>query len=233
MKKRNVVLLDAFRDDNTGEIGLGIAGLRRDETTNAAVDGVLLAHDLIEHVNGPEAIGTIDDELEALGAIWYVRGQHADLSRNGVGSRYSPEQNIASDVSRMFRDFFYGQHVTLACPRTLATDEDDAFREIIALARKEALQELDEDEREKQDTAEMLAAYTRVCLPRMRIGYRKAKRKYEPHGRWFGNSLFWLIADAVEPYCKHAEEGMQYQLVYGIREGSAFAQCEEYYGEDY
>lgn len=41
---------------------------------NPAVFAQLIAHDIVEHQNGPEAIGTGLDELQALGAVFYVRG---------------------------------------------------------------------------------------------------------------------------------------------------------------
>ena len=43
-----------------------------------AQTGEALAHDLLEHVNGVGAIGGVPDELEAVGAIWQIRGRHGD-----------------------------------------------------------------------------------------------------------------------------------------------------------
>lgn len=230
MKTRTI--LTAKRDDEFGGIGLCIPGTNPTVTFNPAQDGLTVAHDLIEHVNGPREIGTIDDELEALGAVWFVRGQFSDLNRDGRGSAYTAHENIASDITRMFRDFFYGSYVSLSVPRTRACEADDDFREIIECAVKEARSELNDDEI-PEEVAHKQRMYMAVCLPRMRIGYRKAKRKYK-HGR-DANRLFWEIADAVDPYAKRCEfEGQQFELIYGFDAvGGIYARCSEYYREDY
>lgn len=224
------VILEAFTDEEFGNLGLRIVDAPRG--ANAATDGLLLAHDLIEHVNGLREIGSIDDELEALGAIWYVRGQHDDLRRDNVGSMYSVHENIASDVVRMFSDFFYGAHVTLNAPRTVACDADEDFREIIRCALKSTRAEVGDPDKSDDEIIAQEKAYIAVCLPRMRIGYRKARRKYEGRGRsrYAANNLFWEISDAVEPHAKHASEGQRYRLTYGFESnGNARAYCEESY----
>lgn len=222
------VTLESFKDEETGIIGLSIVGMPRDYTTNAASDGLTIAHDLIEHVNGPECIGSIDDELEALGAIWYVRGQHGELRRDNVGSAHSIEHNIASDIVRMFRDHFYGAYVSYDTLRTQACAHDEALHATLECADEEYLGEIDPDER--GDARRKWADYRKLCLHRMRTGYRKARRKWERHGRYAANEQFWAIAEAVEPYAKNAEyEGARFKLTYG----NGDARCAEDYAEDF
>src|SRR5690606_25592869 len=136
-----------------------------------------IAHDLIEHVNGVGEIGDIADELEALGACWFVRGRHGDLSRDGRGSIYSPEENLAADVSRMAVDVaLRGAPLLRLGRRTRRHSEDPAFLEIIRVARKEALAELEGEDFD----GERLNLYFTEALARLRVGYRKAARKYGP-----------------------------------------------------
>lgn len=229
MPRMKTVILEAFRDESTGELGLGVLGMPRDQNTNAANDGVLIAHDLIEHVNGPEQIGSIDDELEALGAVWYVRGQYGELRRDGIGSRYTVEENIASDVIRMFSDHVRGgQHVSYAPLRTRPVTHDYDLRCILAYADAAYLSEFNEDEHE--EARARWPGYRAVCLHRMRMGYRKARRKWEKRGCYAANAQFWAIAEAVDHAAKHPEfEGMRYKLRYGNER----AYCEEDYEEDY
>lgn len=231
--RTRTVILEAFEDISTGLVGLGLQDLRNRDDNNAAHAGLLIAHDLIEHVNGTHNIGSIDDELEALGGIWWVRGQWDDLNRDGVGSAYTVHENIASDITRMFRDFFYGSHVNTTPPRTKACDADDDFKEIIECAMRDILDEIDEDD--KGLAIRKRKEYLRVCVPRMRIGYRKCRDRFKGYSKPMANTLFWEIAEAVDPYAKHCEfEGQQFELVYGIdRNGRAFARCEEKYQEDY
>lgn len=220
-------ILETFEDEMTGELGLGVLGLPRDETTNATREGLLIAHDLIEHVNGLEYIGTIDDELEALGAIWYVRGQWGELRRDGVGSIYSTYQNIASDITRMFRDHVHGgQYVGNNARWTRPVTHDTDLQDILAEADKTYLDEFDDDS--KSEARSRWLAYRLNALHRMRIGYSKARRKYERRGRFFANNLFWAIAAAVDRVAKHCDfEGQRYTLRVNSRDCEAM--CEEGY----
>lgn len=228
MPRMKTVILEAFRDESTGELGLGLLHMPRDQNTNAANDGVLIAHDIIEHVNGPERIGSIDDELEALGAVWYVRGQYGELRRDGIGSRYSVEENIASDVVRMFRDHISGQDVSYEPLRTRPVTHDYDLRCILDYADASYLSEFSEDEYE--EARARWPSYRAVCLHRMRMGYSKARRKWEQRGRYAAHSQFWSIAEAVDRAARHPEfEGMRYKLRFGNGE----AYCEEDYEEDY
>jgi hypothetical protein len=229
MPRMKTVILEAFRDENTGELGLGVVGMPRDQNTNAANDGLLIAHDLIEHVNGPEQIGSIDDELEALGAVWYVRGQHGELRRDGIGSCCSVEENLASDVVRMFRDHISGnQHVSYAPLRTRPVTHDYDLRCVLDYADASYLSDFNDWEYE--EARRRWGPYRAVALHRMRMGYRKARRKWERKGHFAANAQFWAIAEATDRAAKHPEfEGMRYKLSFGNGE----AYCEEDYEEDY
>ena len=65
------VRLQVAEDQLSGELGLKIKGMRATEGM-AMGSGLLVAHDLLEHQNGLRAIGSVGDELEALGGIWHV-----------------------------------------------------------------------------------------------------------------------------------------------------------------
>lgn len=57
--------------------GLGLIAEDMRNWLNPAKSGDLVAHDALEHCNGYKAIGSVHDELQALGAITFVRaGQY-------------------------------------------------------------------------------------------------------------------------------------------------------------
>jgi hypothetical protein len=226
MPRITATLLTA-EDSETGLTGLIVKGLPRpmNGTTNTATEGLLIAHDLIEHVNGVQHIGTINDELEALGAMWYVRGQHGDLHRNRLAAEYSVEDNIAADVVQMFTDHIFGSPVDYYgrvgrdCERqhTRACNADEALRLIMRIAADEQRRELGSYAAQAKAGA-MWPAYAALCLDLMRTGYRKAYRRWERHGRFAANNAFWEIAYAVDPYAKHCEYvGQRFQLTYDSR----------------
>lgn len=215
--------LIAQRDAETGELGLVIEGMRgMSGEVNSATEGLLIAHDMIEHVNGVERIGSIDDELEALGAIYYVRGQHGQLNRNGVGAMYTIEENISGDVVRMYRDHACGAYVSYDVRRMpRAVEHDEALQDVLRYAESNYLGEFDTDM--KAHARKHWPAYARLALARMRVGYRKARRKWEKLGRYAANNAFWAIADATQSACKSPEfEGMRYELSYDSSTGDAF-----------
>jgi hypothetical protein len=226
------VVLVAQMDRDMGEIGLCLEGMRiPDGEVNSATEGLLIAHDIIEHVNGAEQIGSIDDELEALGAIWFVRGQFNDLSRDKRGSFYSVEENIASDVIRMFRDHWDGgQYVDTRkrYTRPLESMHESAIDGILEFAQRDYKKELSDTDLTGVTAA--WRAYKHAARHRMRAGFRKAARKWaKVGGARMANCAFWDIAEAVQPYAKRPEfEGMRYELTYSIERG---AFCTELYDD--
>jgi hypothetical protein len=223
--KQIIASLEAATDEETGVLGLRVVGTRTDTQVNSASEGLLIAHDLIEHVNGLEAIGTIDDELEALGAIWYTRGRHNDISRNRQYSQRAPEVDIASDVVRMFREYVYGASCDVRRRYTRPCEVDDSLRDILAECK---------NWRDEIYTADLPRArglwrsYSSAAMHRMRTGYRKAFKRWEHLGRFAANSAFWDIAEAVQPHCKPEFEGQRFSLRWTRDDG---ASCEETYDE--
>lgn len=186
-----------------------------------AAEGLLVAHDIIEHQNGPEKIGGIADELEALGAVWLVRGQWGDLRRDGVGSAHSPQRNIAADVGNLFLLLMRGvplRPVDGYVPRSKFTPADDAFEDMAHLGYLNAIEEwraagFDEDYGKPAYSREELES---LALMLMRQGWRKAMRRFRPGGPMAANAMFWTIAEAVDDALKYSDliEGDEYVVSY-------------------
>lgn len=217
------VVLEAI-EDSEGELGLSVDGMKIINYPTAAQEGFLIAHDLLEHVNGIESVGSIDDELEAMGGCWFVRGQSGQMNRNGYGSMHSPEENIASDVCNLGRIFNGGVDFRNPIPKTIAGDAEDAIQEIMSITRKSLRSELSDGEMNRK----RFNFYMDNAIHFIRTGYRKARRRHKDS--WRVNSMFWNIAEAVDPYAKHVEfVGAQYKLSYD--DGRAYV--EEFYPEEY
>ena len=227
---RHVTLMSK-EDYEFGGIGLQVKGTRASGSAmNPATTGLLIAHDLLEHQNGLAAIGGIGDELEALGGIWYVRGQHGDMNRKNPFNIHSAETHIASDVMNLARYFSSGIPLRVRVPNTRRHDHDDAFSEIVEIARKNTRAEFNDDE-----VAEKMAylnewGYWRDVIHLLRVGFNKAHNRFERRGRWLANSTFWAIAEAVDAVLPIVEwEGIEFRLSYGKGE----AHCQQVYEEEY
>lgn len=207
-----------------------------DDGDSTSVDrtGLVVAHDLLEHQNGPKRIGEVWDELEALGGIWYVRGQWGNMMTEGR-NWHPPAYHIASDVERMWQHWDMGGRWNGPGDGRVGTrphDYDEDFSEIISSARELIRAEHrdmgrgDDGEDENgwtDDTFASVDEYLRLALHRMRHGFNKAKRRYERDGgsRYNGHNLFYAVKEAVKAAAVEIEyEGQEFLLRYGNGEAT-------------
>lgn len=219
----HTVTLIVCEDEYDSEPGLAPKGMdTKFEGFMASRSGLLVAHDVLEHVNGVEAIGGVPDELEALGALWQVRGRHGDMLDNR-NSMWTAEQSVASDISRMARDLTgadtYWPGATHIEPEP-EHDFDDEFAVIITDARRQIIAELDEDELSDFP----MEAYLADAMHLLRRGFRKAEALY---GDYFGGAnIFIAVRDAVDRIKREIQfEGQEFLLTIDIEEG--VASCQE------
>jgi hypothetical protein len=218
------IRLVSFEDKPTGELGLGIKGHTHDERLFSDREGALLAHDIVEHQNGIAAIGCPADELEAIGAIWQVRGRHGTLLNHNHHPRCIYE-SIAYDVVTC-ADEVTGEYnrwwPALGQYRTRPHDYDEDFMEILAKARPMIVEQNADCERDDWP----LDAFMENALHLMRMGFNKAKRRFGMH--CLGADTYCAIRDAIRPQAKHLEfAGQEFRLSYG--DGRAY--CQEVYDE--
>jgi hypothetical protein len=126
----------------------------------------------------------------------------------------------------MAREFADGAHVAVAAiPRTRECDADCDIDDILTRARDMARAEFDTDD---MPDSERLELYWRAARARMRIGYRKAARKYRDVNVC---ALFWRIADAVGRVARHVDYvGAEFRLTYDARTLSV--RVDDVYSED-
>lgn len=201
--------LTVRKDFNSGEIGFAFDDMKiNDDLFMVSTDPILLAHDYCEHVNGIGQIGTIHDELEALGGIYFVRGWDGMLRRDRQGM-WSFEENIAADISRMYGETGYVPFIELRMQKSRRHDYDEEFKECCAIAKATIVSERDRygDEYDEKK----LNSYLAQTLLRMRIGYRKANKRYKGD-RMAAVNLFWNIYRAFERE-RPEYEGQRYELI--------------------
>lgn len=178
-----------------------------------AVEGELVAHDLVEH-SDYKNIGSIGDELRALGALWYVRGQHGEIRRDRVGSAYTPSQSIAHGVAEMARvyceryDSCFGEDVPVYKDISNLI-EYESLKEIVSYAIKYSKEEIDDFEEVK----DLWYEFFHHCLKFLMKGFEDAQRRYDKHGSFYANNLFWNITEEVDKALEWCEfDGQQFEL---------------------
>jgi len=113
----------------SGGMGWAIKGADIDHHDFAASfpdDMRLIAHDIVEHPSLVN-IGSVEDELEALGGAWNTRGKWGDSVT---------DEGIAGDVGNMFSQCPAGE--LKKAPKTRGFYDEDLFKMIIKLAKKYA-----------------------------------------------------------------------------------------------
>jgi len=215
MKKIN---LNYIKCQHSGEYGLLIEGARA--SLNAATDGVLAAHDIIEHNNTVNDIGDITDELEALATTWWVRGEFNDLRRDNIGSALSPYEHMASDISLMAEYISFGTASVPTLLKTHACCYDDDFTLMISMARKIFHATLKNDN--CADTFRRVSEayrYFSTVIHYMRRGYRKAVKQYKKLGQIGTNNLFWRLARAIDADFQYIDVGGRLEVCYSLTTG--------------
>lgn len=190
------VILEVRKDLELGELGFMVKGTPMMNYPMVATRGAVVAHDLLEHVNGVSEIGSVGDELEALGAAWYVRGQHGMVTDVGM----------SGDVYGLLELHNQGVPFRVDVKRTQACDYDDVFEYAIGAAVQSFLKYNEDVD------ANRLEEFKTAALSLMRTGYRKAKRKYKD---FCVATLFCEIEREVDSIVKEIEyEGQEFKLRY-------------------
>ena len=205
----------------SGMLGLQAESLHVTGSNTPVFEGSLLAHDLLEHQNGIRAIGSVGDEVEAMGGCWFIRGKYGQMRKDMLGSAYSPEEQIAFTIADMCMYHHRGVPMRASTTRTYRHTEDYAFDEIL-----EKTEHYFKDELEHCDdtlNTHLLNEFLIASRHLLRAGYNKAQRRFGTTGS--ANDQFWAIADAVDSCCEVIDfEGQQFMLRYGNGE----ALCQEY-----
>lgn len=219
-------IIETREDNCTGEVGLALESTPNFEEypTVAIGDTRIIAHDLVEHIN---TIGSISNEHEALGALWYIRGQHCDLQRPMI-SMFTPEDSLAYDLQREYEDSSRIEEFDQPHLDKIKYKEDEQWYclKFIRKAAKKLIKDGARDGDYEYDK-QRIKRYLDRAMASMVIGIRKARKRYG--GSWNGNRLFWNITNAIEPFCHDFMEGRKFLLKYCIKTGEASCYELEYH----
>jgi len=219
-------ILEVRECDEFGGLGLTFQGSRIEEY-NPCQSGRLLAHDLLEHHK--LEIGGVGEELKAMGAAWYIRGQFEDITR--PANNNTSYDHLASDVGPdlYMKWLGYGGFGCSVGSHVIDCAHSFELRQVIEHAKELTKQEYPED----FDLVKW-AIYSNQALCFMIKGYQLAAKRFNPiGGASIANSLFWNIAREADECINQIEyEGQQFKLSIELK--SAYAHMREFYSlEDY
>lgn len=206
-------------DQCTGETGLMLEGVKMINTPMVSLEGLTIAHDILEHQNGLKSIGPVDDEIEALGGCWFVRGQHG---RFGKGSSYySVEESLASDIQNLCEIYMGG--VEFKSPIEDTTEEVFWVDSILDFVEWDS-EEIKDASENHHAPEERLKIFKNKVKAYLISGYDKAVERFGFHNAYEINNLFFEIADRLNdnviPYIEAAYQ--QWELTIDFDSYAAF-----------
>lgn len=207
-----------------GELGFRPAWLSDGE----AYSGLGVAHDTLEH--GLHDNGTVAAEFQAFGAMVFVRGL-CDYWRER-GNIRPPHEHIGSiqDIMERVHD---GTQILEAAPTTQPLRNERA-EQIIADSVFYALREAKEaDSKYGLDYRFLTPEQAEHFRNWMRIGYRRACRRYAGLDPYDVQYCFGKIETGADKLLKHAEEGQELIVLCDPRHARVDMYCDYPPANDY
>jgi len=203
MKERIIYTLDRC----TGEYGFLLKSLPSVyDYPSVSDEGELIAHDLVEHQQGVKSIGSVGDELIALGGVWKVRGYSGML---GMNSRYSPEENLSSDVVNLAQLYLGGVPLREDTKKYYKTETSEWVEGVASYAKKALRDDYDY-------SAVDVANYLDKAKYLMSEGYRMANRRFKDCRCPY--SLYADIAYRINGI-DYPEEFQEWEIQYSFTSG--------------
>lgn len=217
----------AVEDEQFG--GLGLKFKRDHKFCNGmftAQNGLIVAHDIVEHQQGTKRIGTIGDEMVAIGGIVFTRAQWGEMTRNRF-SFHSPEESVASDVIEMARLYFdFNVPFRQKLVKTREPDLGFIIDQVIECSRYGIRKEFESSGIEA--STDQIDSYLAQSQDYMLHGVKLATRRFGDGIT--ANNLFWNIEQATDVIASNLEfEGQTFRLSYDL--GKAY--MEETYEDEY
>lgn len=207
-----------------GTLGLTVEGFRvhDDQEYFQPGDGLVVAHDLLEHPVRRHPNPYID-ELLALGGVIWVRGEHGWLNQYGrpIGS-----SDFGSDIDMLVSASSWDDDWQIESPGIVRTRNDE-LRDIItdSLSYARELLESEYDEKIEMNERDIRAWITR--------GYQTTNRRYRSLGLRpiQVQSLFYQIQQECDDFLRHSEEGRRALLSICLSDCRCY--LEEVYSDEY
>lgn len=219
--------LRAVMDDEFGILGLKFIEPRK--TCNGKftiTDGLTLAHDIIEHQQGTSKIGTIGDEMVALGGVCYSRAQWSDMSRDR-NYTHKDEEGLANDIMYMASLYFYNK---IPFRQKLITsrkdDPTDYVDYVIEAARENWSSHFDHQHDIRKISQQDIDTYLETCRIYMLHGAKLADRRFG--SGMLANQMFWEIERVTSDLIKDIQyEGQEFLLSYDFNRKVSFREYED------
>lgn len=183
----------------------GWVGMPKQDNFDPA-QGFTLCHDIFEEFECPKykQLGLPHNEFLAFGAMYFIRGSTGYFDEFGRGCA----ESMGSDWEMIFEHVIHEKMHFKIPPKTYALQDKQAesdLQEICEEGRKTVFGNYgignDLEEYEKEDLIQNL----RLVIHWLRIGYRRAEKRYRNCNRYNLSCMFTQIKEAIEKAEKYTE----------------------------
>lgn len=209
-----------YHHPDTGDEGWIPANTTRNDLFTPGT-GLTVAHDLLEH---PRMDMTMEDEMLAHGAMWFIRCEQNRLVNYGRQQYRMNTDVIGSTMAEVLRENDYRDLEPCRRVRSYHLSELDANEEEIlrlfvkyaeSEGRSDSVYEVSED-RTEEDVAQFrryVTAWGDTAMNWIRRGYLQAKRRWSPRGSLATGypaheacDLFWELVEDLDKNHASAED---------------------------
>ena len=195
------------KDEEFGEYGWILAGFLNFNVSN----GLGVAHDTLEHfIAGDD--GSLTAELRAFGAMVYGRGLGGYFLRNAYKTT---EENLGYDFCNFLQELHWGKHSEFGCfltpPKTRKLADEWAEQIIDGSLREGLKMFIAEGEYNKEEISPDDLAQSKEWIEKMRgwmrIGFRKAQKRFHNNDPHQIAMLFDRIVERIDKHHKYGDFG--------------------------
>lgn len=163
------------------------------------LSGMAVAHDTLEHA--PNTTDSIEDELQAFGAMIHVRGYHYFIRQGSYDPR--PVYHMSGELAMLLEKVHFGELAAIPARKlTPCEDIQNDLIELVKMIRRE-LTFID-------DALELTDAMARNLCAWITTGYLKARKRY---ANVDALTMFCEIEKRANDILKHANEGDQLTVI--------------------
>lgn len=184
--------------------------------------GMAVAHDILEHFPGDD--GSVEGELQALGASLYIRGE------SGYTARYSMhpvEKHIGADFPLLWEHMQHEDHRDMVkeCPKVRESSLLEQCRECVRYGVND-IEGNEVDPLPSKECRERMACW-------LAVGFKRAEKRYKGKCYEVAWSLFQPIQQEAGKLLKHAEEGMVLTVQVDFQRHKTHVSCDYPEGDNY
>lgn len=185
-----------------------------------AGEGLTVAHDALEHVAREQYL---EGELQAFGAMYFIRGKSSWWANYiPYANKLDPVEIMGGAFGLIFQEFIWGNQTLLAPKRRTYRLNCPTDEEMIQAIVDRGWRSIVDEHGDSERLDEILSTENRRrTVDWLRIGFRKAERRYGADNYYRIADLFHQIMTEADARARLASEGDKLHVLIDAKNGEA------------